>query len=158
MRGPLRGACSEGERCEDYGRLEPRFGTLLARVVTRFAPKWRGMPHASVVAGYLVPPVATPHRVLLPAASHGPARQSLPCRISRIRAVVENQPHRHRTGPSAADSWNRRHRNGANHGGSGGRDALYEGFAHASRAAAPNRPQSSFCYTRCPYTARSAFF
>ena len=92
----------------------------------------------------------------MPASSPAPAPTHIVLRFQKDAPVLEHQRHRHRTGPNAAATWNRRHRIGANHGGSGGRDALYEGFAHASRAAAPNRPQSLFSYTCCPYAARSA--
>ena len=63
--------------------------------------------------------------------------------------VIDKDPH------ARPGYW--RHRVNANRGGSEGRDARCKGLAHAGRAAAPNRPHSSFSDTCCPYAARSAF-
>ena len=79
-----------------------------------------------VVAGNQVPPIAKPHRVLLPVSSPGPARQSLRSHISSISAVVENQLHRTPKDQQQRDDSGTAASIGANHGGLGSREEFFK--------------------------------
>ena len=71
-------------------------------------------------------PAAMARRVLLASAAPGRALQQLLCRIPRIRAVVENQPHRTPKEQQQRDDSGTAASIGANHGGLGSREELFK--------------------------------
>ena len=122
MRGPLRGACSEGERCEDYGC---QTGTTFWDIVS------------ASFHGRLLPPAAPQ---CLPARPPGPAPHDNVGRFPKDAPVLQHQQRRYQAGPTRA-TCNWRHRISADHGETGGKFTRYNELAHAGRDSVHLRPR-----------------
>ena len=108
-------------------------------------------PSGPIFHGRLLTSVAPP---CPPTSPLGPAPPANGLRFPKDAPVLQHQQRRYRAGPARA-TWNWRHRNSANHAGTGGRYTRYQGFAHAGSSAPPQSARIIlFCYT--PHTRPSA--